>query len=397
MWGRDALFSYIQSNHPKIGISRRQVMDFLKSQNVAQLYHPTKKTRDIQSTVSKRPYGILACDLMDVQTIGDNKGYNYLLCVIDLFSKYAWVEPIKNKNKKTVTTAMDKIIKRINHGISTIRMDNGSEFIADEFQNVLKKHNIKCVFSSAGKPWSNGQIERFNGILKQKIKMYVTQTDKSWVPVLQKLVDNYNEMKSRVTKYTPSELLLQDPKNNVEKALNETIKTDAIKNVKKAVKNKNQKIEEENLKVGDKVRLKLLHKPEEKQNEKWSREIFTINKVFKQKNEYSKPYYYVEDDTNIYREKLYRNDLQLVNNVENEIEQPKKWSVSKIVDKRVVNGKTEYLIQWKGYRKISDRTWEKEKDLRTQAFPIQNKKIRVLGKSRKSVFATSPFPARRPP
>ena len=58
---------------------------------------------------------IWAADLADMQLIGKfNKGFRFLLCVIDIFSKYAWVVPLKDKKGVTITNAFQKILKESN-------------------------------------------------------------------------------------------------------------------------------------------------------------------------------------------------------------------------------------------------------------------------------------------
>ena len=61
-----------------------------------------------------------------------NKGIKYLLCAIDLFSKYAWVIPIKDKKGTSVVNAFQKIIS-----------DQGSEFYNNYFKDFLKINNIE--------------------------------------------------------------------------------------------------------------------------------------------------------------------------------------------------------------------------------------------------------------
>ncbi len=52
-------------------------------------------------------------DLADMQDYApENGGYKYLLCVIDIFSHYAWVEPLKNKATDEIVQAMDKILRK---------------------------------------------------------------------------------------------------------------------------------------------------------------------------------------------------------------------------------------------------------------------------------------------
>ena len=53
-------------------------------------------------------------DLADIQLISKyNKRINYLLCVIDLFSKYAWVVPLKDKKGVSIVNTFQKIFKKI--------------------------------------------------------------------------------------------------------------------------------------------------------------------------------------------------------------------------------------------------------------------------------------------
>ena len=58
-----------------------------------------------------------------------NKGFRFLLCVIDCyFSNYAWVVPLKNKKGITITNAFQKILKESNRKPNKIWVDKGSEF-----------------------------------------------------------------------------------------------------------------------------------------------------------------------------------------------------------------------------------------------------------------------------
>ena len=58
---------------------------------------------------------ILGVDLADMQSLGKyNKGINYLLCAIDIFNKYAWVVPIKDKKDVSIVHAFQKILKESN-------------------------------------------------------------------------------------------------------------------------------------------------------------------------------------------------------------------------------------------------------------------------------------------
>ena len=71
-----------------------------------------------------------------------NKGIKYLLCAIDLFSKYAWVVPIKDKKGTSIVNAFKKIISKIRKP-SKIWVDQGSEFQNNTFKDFLKINNLE--------------------------------------------------------------------------------------------------------------------------------------------------------------------------------------------------------------------------------------------------------------
>ena len=72
-----------------------------------------------------------------------NKGFKYLLCAIDLFSKYAWVIPIKDKKGTSIVKAFKKIISEGQRKPNKIWVDQGSEFYNQSFEDFLKIKNIE--------------------------------------------------------------------------------------------------------------------------------------------------------------------------------------------------------------------------------------------------------------
>ena len=62
-----------------------------------------------------------------------NKGFRFLLCVIDIFSKYAWVVPLKDKKGITIVDAFQKILKESNRRANKIWVDKGGEFYNNSF------------------------------------------------------------------------------------------------------------------------------------------------------------------------------------------------------------------------------------------------------------------------
>ena len=100
-----------------------------------------------------------------------NKGIKYLLCPIDLFSKYAWVVPLKDKRGISIVNAFQKIISK-GRKPNKIWVDQGSEFYNNSFKDFLKINNIE-MYST----YNEGKYvvaERFIRTLKNKIFKHMT-------------------------------------------------------------------------------------------------------------------------------------------------------------------------------------------------------------------------------
>ena len=72
-----------------------------------------------------------------------NKGFRFLLCVIDFFSKYAWVVPLKDKKGASIVNAFQKILKESDRKPNKIWVDKGSEFYNSSFKKWLKDNDIE--------------------------------------------------------------------------------------------------------------------------------------------------------------------------------------------------------------------------------------------------------------
>ena len=118
-----------------------------------------------------------------------NKGFNYLLCAIDLFSKYAWVVPIKDKKGTSIVNAFKKIISKGQRKPNKIWDNQGSEFYNQSFKDFLKINNIE-MFST----YNEGKsvvTEKFITTLKNKIFKHMTIISKNvYVEVLDDIVNN---------------------------------------------------------------------------------------------------------------------------------------------------------------------------------------------------------------
>jgi len=149
-FGRDKLFNLLRSKYGEDkSPSRRVIADWLKQQEINQIYTPSKgKAKTIKSSMTT-PNKILGMDLVNMEKF-QVKGYKYLLNAIDMSSRFLYSVALKNKTDKEVLDGYKKIYNKSK--MKAIRSDNGSEFINKKFKEYLEKNDIKQILGEAGKP-----------------------------------------------------------------------------------------------------------------------------------------------------------------------------------------------------------------------------------------------------
>ena len=113
-----------------------------------------------------------SADLMDMAKFKEyNRGYTFVLVVIDVFSKYLWMRPLKNKQGTSVSKAIDSILEE-GRSPTRIRTDKGAEFKAKEVQKTLRKHHIQHLY--AQNETKAAIAERVIKTIKSKMYRYFT-------------------------------------------------------------------------------------------------------------------------------------------------------------------------------------------------------------------------------
>lgn len=219
---------------------------------------------------------IWSADLMDKQKLSiENKGYKYLLNIIDLFSKFAYSIPLKTKSEKEITEAFSKLFLNSKRIPKMLWTDQGKEFTSNKFKDFLKQHNIELYHV-----YNEGKacvIERFNRTLGEMIQKHLTRTkSKNYIKKLDELINEYNNRTHSTIKISPFEALKPENYNEVYDNINRDSNHRRY-TVNRKETNMNIKPK---FKVGDKVRISKYKNTFEKgSTENWTREIFTIDKV----------------------------------------------------------------------------------------------------------------------
>ena len=246
-----------------------------------------------------------------------NKGIKYLLCAIDLFSKYAWVVPIKDKKGTSIVNAFKKILSdstelHSNREPNKIWVDKGSEFYNKSFIDFLKINNIEMY--STYNEGKSVVAERFIRTSKNKIFKHMTAISKNvYFDVLNDIVNKYSNTVNKTIKMEPVEV------------------TDGYY----AEYNKNFNKKDPKFKVGDNVRIsnyKIIFAKGYTPN--WSKEVFVVNKI---KN--TVPWTYAISDLNgeEITGSFFEKELQKTNQKEFRIEKILKRKGDKL------------YVKWKGY------------------------------------------------
>ena len=302
-----------------------------------ELHKPIRRKFKTRKVIVNHIDEIWSADLVFMDKLSKwNKGFKYLLTVIDVFSKFAWVVPLKDKKGSSITTAFADIIKTYKRKPEYLWVDKGSEFYNKTFKEWLLQNDIE-LYST----FNEGKaviIERFNRTLKSRMyKQFTIQNNTIWYNIIDKLVDEYNKTKHGSIKLTPVEA--SKKKNHGLVYFNLYGDIEALKQKPK-------------FKIGDMVRIsKYKRKVFDKgYTPNWSEEVFTVDKI-----QYTNPITYKLKDLRGEDIQGSFYELELLK-AEQEV-----FRIDKVI--RRDYKKKQALVSWKGY---SDdfNTWIPMKDLK---------------------------------
>lgn len=262
-----------------------------------------------------------------------NKGFKYMLTVIDVFSKYAFALPIKTKTGLEICKAFRHIVKlNKNKTPKNVQSDQGREFFNSHFNHLMTELNINHYHTFSNMKASI--VERFNRTLKNKMwKIFSLQGSYKWIHILSNLVKKYNSSYHRTIKMSPLEVNKRNEKKLLDTVYNH------IKIFKKG-----------KLKINDFVRISK-HKNvfDKSYTPNFSTEIFVINKI-----QLTNPITYQIKDLNgnIIKGGFYEEELLKSN-------APHTYLIEKVLKQKG----NKVFVKWLGFDKQFN-SWIKKSDIK---------------------------------
>ena len=249
----------------------KEVKYFIEKQNVAQVHKPViKNKKNMSSITAVAPYEVFQIDLLDYQKYAkDNRGHNWILICVDVFTRQAFAEPMKNKTAQVTKKAFEKVVDKAKPKV--VFSDEGNEF-KGIFLTFLEEEHIIKIENKYGNHNSLGVIDRFSRTLKTMIAKYMTaKSTTKWIDALPKLMKIYNETPHNGIKLikpinaTQYENKLKITTLNFEKQTDNNMKINAVV---------------DKLHVGDKVRIRIEKGTFAKgYSITYSKEVYVIEKI----------------------------------------------------------------------------------------------------------------------
>ena len=254
--GAYKFYQEVKNIHPKVTL--KKVNEFLKSQDAYTLHKRTRKSK-FRRTLVFKPRDLWQIDLLDMQKYSkENDEYRYICVIIDCFSRYVWVKPLKNKTGKATVKALALLL--MNERPKLIQADQGTEFFNRDVKRMLEAFGPKLYHTYTDK--KAAIVERVQRTLRGRLgRLFTKRGNFKWIDKIDDIVTAYNNTHHSSIKMKPADVDEEHIAN---------IFFNSLPNLKKTIKFSN----------GDRVRILIKKNQFAKEFEKsWSEEIFKIKRI----------------------------------------------------------------------------------------------------------------------
>jgi len=380
------LYELLKEKEPDAAISHRYVSNWLKTQPNYQINQLTRQTKHIRPISSKRKFALVQFDLIDYSQNTAPNSYKYLLTIIDVWSRYAWLIPLKNKQAGTIEKAFEAWLdenKTEEFPFQLFMSDQGGEW--SKLSSLFEKKNIKYTQNTI--PQSNSVVERLNQTIRRLLaKNVILKNPNSRWGLVPMVMKNYNDLFHSSIKMSPRDKFNLKNKKLVKQLDKEQQARDAqIVNERlyaQPISNSNSTLE-----TGDLVRVKKLKKSaldKTKGFNNWSLEIYTVVRKIRALKLTTQPRFKIKDEQglvlkkNFYRDQLLKIAKTTKNINPSDVGNPEDNKHAGITEEEII------------FEKVKDEKEDEAKDQPTSKPKRQPKKKVVLPQREKSTRQRKP-------
>lgn len=327
-FGPKKIHEFLKKKNSKHAPSIYKIRKWLERNDNYTLQKPVRRKFRRGRVLVSEPYEQYDADLAELSSLADeNDKYRYILVVIDIFTRYVWLEPLRTKRGKDVLNAFKAIFSR---GFipKKIRSDGGAEFKFKELRDFFKANNVYHHISLNTAVKANYSERVILTLKRIMYRMFNIQRSYRYLDKLQNIANSYNATPHRSLNYTAPKDVNQS--NAADLWVRDNLSTRRHKQHYK-------------YKIGDLVRISHLKRPFLRAyDQKWSSEIFKIYQRFLIEG---LPVYRIEDflDKKI-SGNFYSAELQKVFKDENSL-----WYIEKTLRKRTCRGRKQHFVKFEGF------------------------------------------------
>ena len=339
------------------GLTMSKVVYFLKGQDGYTMHRRVVHRFRRRRYVVDAPGHVIQMDLADFRSLAkQNKGFNYVLVAVDVFSRYLYTYPLKNKTAGDTEIAIRYVFDNMITGRPPkyIHTDKGLEFRNSKVGALLKKHGAKFL-TSENSDVKASIAERTIRTIKNKIFKYFSQNNTlDWSSILGDVTSAYNNSIHSTIKATP---LSVHSDNDVAERVRQIMKTSRINRqpLGDAQDDTIAENDEANyaaspqykFSLGETVRLSTEKFSFQRgYQSQWTREIFIVWRRIPT----DPPTYTVKDHKGrVVQGNFYAQEMQSVR-------EPETYKIERVVRRQVQNGIPMVLVKWLGYPD-EDNSW----------------------------------------
>lgn len=306
------------------GLPIGKIKTWLMTQDAYTLHKPVRYKFKRRKVLSYGIGELIECDLTDLSKLSRyNKGMKYLFTAIDVFTKYAWAYPVKNKTADNVSNAFKKLLSQLKTPPHLIHTDRGKEFYNSKVQVLFKKYKIRHYSSQSENKAS--VVERFHRTLKSKLyRIFTYRNSYKYIDILDSVLKSYNSTKHSSTGLAPVEVTSELEPYVFQKLYGYRKERDF------------------KFSVNDRVRISKAKKLFQRGYlPNWSEEIFIIHDRYPT----NPPTYVIKDlKGEILIGRFYEEEIQKVIKESSDY-----WRIEKILKTRGKGADKEYFVKWFGY------------------------------------------------